>query len=52
MLCGVDFWLRMSRGGRDRRSLAMQQLSFLERRYPKAPPQCGTSSTRSSGQKR
>jgi hypothetical protein len=34
MLCGVDFRLRMSRGGRHRRSLAMQQLSFLEAAVP------------------
>jgi hypothetical protein len=30
MLCGVDYRLRMSCSGRHRRSLAMQQLSFLE----------------------
>jgi hypothetical protein len=34
MLCGVDLRLRMSRGGRHRRSLAMQQLSFLEAPVP------------------
>jgi hypothetical protein len=40
MLCGVDLRLRMSRGGRHRRSLAMQQLSFLEAPVPDgaAPP--------------
>jgi hypothetical protein len=34
MLCGVDFRLRMPCSGRHRRSLAMQQLSFLEAPVP------------------
>jgi hypothetical protein len=34
MLCSVDFWLRMSCSGRHRRSLDMQQLSFLEAPVP------------------
>lgn len=34
MLCGVDYRLRMSCSGRHRRSLDMQQLSFLEAPVP------------------
>ena len=34
MLCGVDYRLRMSCSRRHRRSLDMQQLSFLEAPVP------------------
>jgi hypothetical protein len=38
MLCGVDLRLRMSCSGRHRRSLAMQQLSFLDAPIPDGAP--------------